>query len=269
MSTIGAVVQLGERLVRNEEVARSNRVGSIIEMSKIRIYIHPEKIENFIEISGKNTIHKLRDVLRLGSENELFVFDGQGKEYLYTIKDISQKQISLKKVRVSGKECFPEPKVILAFPVTKQERINFILQKATELGVSEFIPFTCQRSLSISSLSNKLMRWKKIVIEAVRQSQRLWLPTVNNILSFNKVIEKNYQVKLAASIKGDTLKNVLNMRQKEIFIIVGPEGDFAPREWSKLGENNFNFIKLSVNLLRVETAAVFAVGLVNYFFNQG
>ncbi|MFH1519012.1 MAG: RsmE family RNA methyltransferase [Candidatus Omnitrophota bacterium] len=237
-------------------------------MSKIRIYIQPEKVENFIEISGKNTIHKLRNVLRLGRKNELFVFDGQGKEYLYAIKDISRKQISLKKVRESLKECFPEPKVILAFPVTKEEKINFILQKATELGVSEFIPFTCQRSFKISSLSNKLMRWEKIVIEAARQSGRLWLPPVNNILSFNKVIEKCYQVKLAASIKGDKLKSVLNTRQKEIFIIVGPEGDFTPAEWAKLRENNFKFIKLSINLLRMETAAVFAAGLVNYFFNQ-
>jgi len=233
-------------------------------MSKIRIYIQPKDINNFIEIKDKDLVHKIRNVLRLKKEDFLYVFDGQGKEYLYGIEAIAKKSVSIKRDSLSKSSPVPDRRIILGFPLVKEDKIDFILQKATELGAEGFIPFTCERSLKIKPAKQKLERWTRIIIEAVRQSGRLWIPDVSKILDFKEVIRSNYKVKLAASAAGEKLSHILNGKKEDTFVLIGPEGGFTPFECSQLEESNFEFFRLSSNILRVETASIFSVGLINY-----
>ncbi|MFH1505038.1 MAG: RsmE family RNA methyltransferase [Candidatus Omnitrophota bacterium] len=237
-------------------------------MSKIRIYIEPERIGDLIEIGDRDIVHKLKNVLRLKEKESVYIFDGKGKEYIYTIKNIEKKRIIIEKSLASRLKLIPKKKIILAFPLTKESKIDFILQKATELGVSGFIPYVCERSLKAKPLVSKIQRWKRIVMEAVRQSEALWPPFVENIYDFQKLAESSYELKLAASIEGERIEDVLNSASKEILIIIGPEGDFSPSEFKDLEKNNFKFINLSSNLLKVETAAIFSAGLVKYFLGD-
>ncbi len=237
-------------------------------MSKMRIYIKPEKIENFLEVSDQSVIHKIRNVLRLKPKQEIFVFDGQGKEYVYVIKDISKKCILLKKEKELKRRCFLSRGVTLAFPVVKEEKVNFILQKATELGVRGFIPFVCERSLRGKLAKQKLERWKKIINGAAGQSGRLWMPDISEILDFKEVLRSNYKTKLAASVKGERLSSILDDKKEDILVLIGPEGGFSPLEYSQLEGDNFKFLKLSSHILRVETASIFSVGLINYTINN-
>lgn len=233
-------------------------------MSKIRIYIESKDISELIEIKNKNLIHKIRNVLRLGKEDSLYVFDGRGKEYLYGIEAIAKKSILIKRESLSESSLVGNRRIILGFPLVKEDKIDFILQKATELGVDGFIPFVCERTLKIKVTDKKIERWKRIITEALRQSERLWMPSVSRVLDFKDIISSNYKVKLAASIKGENLNIALNGQEEEILILVGPEGGFSDSEHSQFKENNFKFLKLSSNVLRVETASIFSVGLINY-----
>lgn len=237
-------------------------------MSKVRVYIEPGKIRDLIEIEDKDTVHKLKNVLRLKEGEQVYVFDGKGKEFLYEVKSVDKKKITIKRGSVSRQNPAPRKKIVLAFPLTKEGKVDFILQKATELGVSGFIPYVCERSIKAKPSVSKLERWKKIVMEAVRQSEALWPPFVENIHGFNKLLESGYEVKLAASIEGKKIEDILDDKNKEVLIVIGPEGDFSPSEFKDLEKNNFKLVKLSSNLLKVETAAIFSAGLANYFLND-
>jgi len=237
-------------------------------MSKIRIYIEPGKIEDLIEIEDKDIVHKLKNVLRLGDGEQVYVFDGKGKEYVYAVKNVRKNKVFLGKSSISREISASDKKIVLAFPLTKESKVDFILQKTAELGVSGFIPYVCERSLRVKFTSSKLERWKKIIMEAVRQSQALWPPFIDSVCDFKDLVKSNYKIKLAASIEGKKIQDILSVKSKEVLIAIGPEGDFSPSEFTDLEENNFKFVNLSSNLLKVETAAIFSVGLIKYFLDE-
>ncbi len=231
-------------------------------MSKIRIFIEPQSIGDLVEITDKNIVHKISNVLRLKEKDSIYVFDGEGREYLYEIQRMEKKYFIIKKRKKGRDEPPPLVKLILGFPLIREEKVDFILQKATELGVDGFIPFICSRSLRVKPSESKVKRWRKIVIEAVRQSGRLWIPEVYSVLDFEEVIQQRFSLKLSASIEGENLQKVLNKRIKDILVVVGPEGDFSLKEQEELKVRGFKFIRLSDNILRTETAAMFATGAI-------
>ena len=234
-------------------------------MSRVRIYVAPEEICDSIRIDEKGTIHKLKDVLRLKEDKEIYVFDGKGKEYLYKITEVKRSSVLIEKGKIEREEDCPIKKIGLGFPLLRSEKVDFILQKATELGVWEIYPFVCQRSISKKPLASKSRRWQRIVIEAARQCNRLWVPRVREVLDFKKIITQQWEIKLAASSEGGSLTKRLNKKAGNILLIVGPEGDFSPQEYYELKRNDFRFVGLSPHILRVETAAIFGAGLINYF----
>lgn len=234
-------------------------------MSKIRIYFPPSRIADQLKVNDRAIIHKIKDVLRLKTTEPLSVFDGCGKEYSYQVAEVTKKAILLKEGKLLRKTQPPVKKITLAFPLEKEDRVDFILQKASELGVWEFTPFICQRSIQIQPSANKLERWQRIVVEASRQSQRLWMPQINPVLDFNDLGELGFDLKLVGKLAGKQLSKKFDKTIKNVLVAVGPVGDFTDDEYKKLDSNGFQPVKLSDNLLRTETAAVFAVGLVNNF----
>ena len=234
-------------------------------MSKSRIYIGPDSIGDFLTLDDRDVIHKLKDVLRCKEGSDIYVFDGKGKEYIFKIKEIKKNTVVLGKVELSREENFKGRKIALGFPLVKEDKIDFILQKATELGVYSFIPFVCQRSINVKPSAKKLQRWQRIVIEAARQSERLWIPEIEEVLSFTELIAGDYKKKLVACAQGKEFNPAMLTEEKELLAVVGPEGDFSDSEYRVLGENDFQPINLSEHILRVETAAVFFVGMLNIF----
>lgn len=236
-------------------------------MSIHRIYIRPEDIDTVIDIKDINVVHKTKNVLRLKINDKISIFDGKGKEFLYNVEIIKKDIITVKKEKLLKEYPMCKNRITLGFPLVKEEKISIILQKSTELGVHEFIPFVCQRSLKDEPSSKKKDRWDRIICEAARQSQRLWVPRIKGLVSFKDIVKFDYKLKLAASINGKTVGNYVNDDSCEILILVGPEGDFACSEYKLLEANCFKFIKLGANILRVETACIFSAGLVQYLIN--
>lgn len=234
-------------------------------MSKIRIYIQPGQIAETISISDRTIVHKLRNVLRLASGRDVYVFDGAGSEYLYKVAELTKAGLSLRKEKLFRQQAEPNRRLILAFPLIKEEKIEYILQKAAELGASGFLPFTCQRSLKAKPSDTKVRRWERIVLESVRQSEQLWIPEIMPLAGFEELLAADYASKLAAAINGLKIKDIQPQLKSNVLIAIGPTGDFSPEEYQKLKRNGFKFLKLSSNLLRSETAAAFSVGLINYY----
>jgi 16S rRNA (uracil1498-N3)-methyltransferase len=233
-------------------------------MSKIRIFIRPEEISSRITIRDKNIVHKLTRVLRLNQGDEFFVFDGEGKEYLYQIDSKEQKKLILTQKHLERQKSKPSQTIVLGFPLLTEEKIKVILQKATELGVDHFIPFYCERGLRRTVSPKRYEHWEKVVLEATRQSQRLWVPRIELVSSLEKLSGYPADGKLVAAFEGNNFKTLNLGKWNRILIIVGPEGDFTPEEFRLLREGGFWPTKLSPHILRTETAALFAAGYLCY-----
>lgn len=239
-------------------------------MSKVRVFIPPADISDNIKVVDRSVVHKLKDVLRLLEGADVYVFDGQGSEWVYRISGVSKSCVSLKREGLSRSQAAPATKISLVFPLLREDKLDLILQKGTELGADKFIPFTCRRGLSRKVDARHLERWQKIIIEAARQSERLWLPAVSPALPFADVLKYDCALKLEASFDGNKInKSSFPPSCFEVLLIVGPEGGFTPEEKDAFGEHGYRSINLGCNILRVETAAVFGVGLINYFVKTG
>jgi len=234
-------------------------------MSKVRLFFPKSEIYDVVAIKDKDILHKTNDVLSLKKGESIYLFDGEGMEYRYQIIETSHKCVSLKKEAVERASKEPSVKITLGLPLIKEQKLELILQKATELGIWAYQPFICERSIRERPSSGKRERWTKIVQEATRQSNRLWIAQINEIIDFDTLIKQDFSVKLAASIDGQNITDIAKEKYHKILLIAGPEGDFSPNEYKKLKDNGFRFLKLSENILRVETASIFASGLANYF----
>ena len=237
-------------------------------MSEIRIHIEPSSIKDVLLIGDKDIVHKIYNVLRLRKGQAIVIFDGEGKEYIYNIESVNKRSLTIKKKEIIRDVPASNKKITLGFPLMKEEKIDFILQKATELGIFGFMPFISQRSLQNKPSLSKFVRWRKIIIEASRQSKRLYLPIISNTVSLAELAKKKYDAKFIASIEGSPLEILSGCKKNNVLILIGPEGDFSPKEYSAFQENHFQFIKLSQNILRSETAGMFFTGLMSYFLNR-
>ena len=129
-------------------------------MSKIRIYLEKDKLKPVIRISDKDICHKLKHVLRLNLKEKVFIFDGQGEEFSYWIRQINKKDIVLEKENLTVKSLRCKHKLILGFPLMRENKMDMVFQKATELGASGFIPFISQHS-AVKKKKSRNERWRK------------------------------------------------------------------------------------------------------------
>lgn len=234
-------------------------------MSKVRLYLPKDRVSNIVVLEDKESLHKTKDVLSLEKGEIIYLFDGEGTEYRYKIDATERRSVTLKKEAIERTQNIPDKKITLGVPLLKEQKMDLILQKATELGVWNFQPFISQRSIREEPSAAKKERWSKIAQEATRQSERLWLAQINDVIDFNQLIKQDFSLKLAASANGSKIADMPKEKCSKILLLVGPEGDFSPEEYAKLKTENFSFAKLSENILRVETASIMASGLINYF----
>jgi 16S rRNA (uracil1498-N3)-methyltransferase len=173
-------------------------------------------------------------------------------------------------------EAFPSPtesslEIILLQALPEKERMELIIQKATELGVSAIFPFQSERSISLKereARQKKAHRWQHIAIKAVQQSRRAKVPYVGKCRPFQEVLENCREDGLKVLLwekEGENLKGVLRQSlTQKIYVMVGPEGGFTNREVKLAKEKGFIPVKLGQRILRTETAAIVLVGILQY-----
>ncbi len=233
-------------------------------MGNIRLFF-----SNFITIGmtdmlDKSQSHYLNKVMRV-KENEFFsLFNNKG-EWKAKILKISKGLVEFEIIKqLRQKENIKD--LWLAFSPIKSNYQNFMIQKATELGVTKFLPIIFERTIVRSINVDRL---KKIAIEASEQSNRINIPLIEQTQNLESFLKSNL-VDLIFTDLNSTNKKIdkSKLTNKPICIIVGPEGDFSELEREKiLSFKGVQTVKINENILRSETAVITAISIVNYAIN--
>ena len=235
-------------------------------MNNIRLFFLKSLSLNLTDKLDKSQSHYINKVMRI-KVNKTFSLFNSGGEWEAKIIEISKNIVKfnvIKKLR--QKENTKE--VWLAFSPIKSNYFNFMIQKATELGVTKFLPIIFDRTI-VRKINKE--RLQKIIIEAAEQSNRINVPLIEKAQNLKKFLSEN-KGKLDlifTDLNSKNKKLELNkLNNKPICIIIGPEGDFSEDEREKiLSYEGVNSIKINQNILRSETAAISAISIVNYFSN--
>ncbi len=222
-------------------------------------------------LSGSEWRH-CQTVLRLQTGERLTLFDGEGNEYLAEITSTQSKKAQL---RILNKTNTPPPphSITLVQALPKNKAMDFIIQKATELGVREIIPVQSERStvrLDSRQADEKIDRWREITIEAAKQCGLNWLPVIRPLHSISQAIglKSSHPLGLIGSLQPDAqpLWNYLRQipEDSKIILMIGPEGDFTPAELASARSAGFLPLSLGPLILRCDTASVCAITMVSY-----
>ena len=206
--------------------------------------------------------HHLNNVLRKRKGFKLTITNGQGLEWLGEIVSFKNKKAELKKIKSKvHKESVYKIHLVIA-PAKNIKRIEWMLEKLTEMGISSITPIICNNS---ERKDLKTDRLKKIMISALKQSKQFFLPELNHMISFKDYIKGVKNPFYIAHCKNESLKNLfeIDFKNKENTILIGPEGDFSEEE-IKLSKN-FGGVAVSIgnNILRTETAGIIACNIIS------
>lgn len=219
-----------------------------------RFYSGPDiKLEHYVHIQQAGLLKQWRQVLRFRSGQQLILFNGQGQEKLYSLTQLGNKAAELELItELSAKT--PNKQIYLLWSLLKKDKNDWVLQKATELGVSHLVPVLAERS---EKTGFNLERAQRIVIEAAEQCGRGDIPSVSEPLLLQTAIHQyGAQIPLLAAEQGSRRRKI---SYGEVGVLIGPEGGWSEREKQLFASQEIGQIPLSDFTLRAETAAVIAV----------
>ena len=233
-------------------------------MSNIRLFFSETLSDNMTGKLDKSQSHYLTKVMRV-KENEVFsLFNSNGEweaKVLRTAKgNVEFRLIKQLRKKESSKELW------LAFSPIKANYQNFMIQKATELGITKFFPIIFDRTV-VRKINNE--RLKKIVIEASEQSNRLNVPLIEKAQNLKNFLKSNSINLIFTDLNSKNKKiDKSKFKDKPICIIIGPEGDFSENERNEiLSFEDIQPLKINENILRSETAVISAISIINYVIN--
>ena len=216
--------------------------------------------------------HYLANVLRLTSGNPIVVFDGKGGEYAATITSITKKRVFIDVGPPTNNHNESPLFTELAIGVSKGERMDWVVQKSTELGVNAIVPLLTERSevkLSPERWEKKVAHWREVVISACEQCGRNQLPTLREPQPFARYISVcNSDLKLIFH-PGESNFNVTNFpQQNSVVLLIGPEGGFSEDEVAQAKSGGFDSWALGPRILRTETAPIVALSVLQSYFGD-
>ncbi len=237
----------------------------------VRFFVEPAQLQpEFLVLTGENAQHA--KVLRIRQGEEVLVCDGQGREALCTVSDVSDGQYSLvvNHRRETETEARVRVSVYMAFP--KADKLEHVIQKATELGAYEIVAFPSARCVSRpdeKSLKKKLERWQKIAASAAEQSGRGRIPQVLTLPSYAAALEQAAKADKALLFyeneRATTFKMALSASPYEtVSLLTGPEGGLEVAEVEKAMAAGLQVCTLGSRILRCETAPLCALSAVMY-----
>jgi 16S rRNA (uracil1498-N3)-methyltransferase len=244
-----------------------------------RFFVNKESISAKQVIIADSRVHQIRDVLRMKIGDEIIVLDNTGVEYHVRLTDISQKEVAGEIIGRKKCEAEPHTKITLYLSLVAREKLEFILQKCTEVGVSCFVPVITERSIVRSPekiTKEKLSRYENIISEAAEQSHRGIIPVLRSPINFNQAVSEleNYDICLVGSTSPGVppLKNILQEVEthghaslpEKVAVFIGPEGGFSEKELEVLERRGAKPFSLGKRILRTETAVVCTPAIILY-----
>lgn len=237
-----------------------------------RFFVSREEMEgSFLVLTGENAAHA--KVLRLKNGDDVTVCDGQGRECRCTVSDVSPGQISLvvRSREASRSEAAVQVRVFLGFP--KADKLEHVIQKATELGAYEIVAFPTARCVSRpdeKALGKKLERWRKIAASAAEQSGRGRIPRVTVLPGYAAALAEAAKAEVPILFyeneEGCTLSMALAGHPgfRSVSLVTGPEGGLEPEEVRQAREAGLAVCTLGSRILRCETAPLCALSAVMF-----
>ncbi len=236
-----------------------------------RFFVPKQEIgSSFLVLSGENAAHA--KVLRLKNGDDVTICDGEGTDYICTVSDVANGQISL--VVHSADPSQSEPKVACSvyMAFAKADKFEHVIQKATELGAAELVCFPSVRCVSRpdeKSLVKKLDRWQKIAASAAEQSRRGRIPQVIALPSYSSALKRAAEADLAVCFYENeeqlTFRAAIEAAPfRTASILTGPEGGFESEEVRQAAEAGLKICTLGSRILRCETAPLCALSALMY-----
>ncbi|MBI2995182.1 MAG: 16S rRNA (uracil(1498)-N(3))-methyltransferase [Candidatus Melainabacteria bacterium] len=251
-----------------------------------RFFLNPTQVnwqEKKASIIDSEQIYKVSNVLRLRENDQVVLLDGNGIIYNAQILSCFSRSIQCRLLSRRTVNTEPNLRITIAQALLKGPKFDYALQKNTEIGVCEFIPITCERTVVqikeegiVRELGRRISRYQNIVQSAAEQSERGLIPKVQDILSIDELIKINlsgYDLKLICleRTQSNGIKEVLNSLQdkvQKVLVLIGPEGGFTESEIRTVTSNGFKSVSLGRRIYRSETAGIVISSILFFYFND-
>ena len=232
-------------------------------MSNIRLFYSKSLSLNLTDKLDKSQSHYVSKVMRL-KEKEVFSLFNVSGEWEAKIVNITKSIVEFNVTKqLRQKENTKE--LWLAFSPIKSNYFNFMIQKATELGVTKFLPIIFERTI-VRKINKE--RLEKVIIEAAEQSNRITVPSIDDPQKLKSFLNNDMDLIFTDLNTTNTKIDIKKLTTKPTCVIIGPEGDFSEEEREEiLRFNDVQPIKINENILRSETAVISALSIINYAIN--
>tara|TARA_Y100000992_G_scaffold58185_1_gene35418 strand:- start:1718 stop:2422 length:705 start_codon:yes stop_codon:yes gene_type:complete len=229
-------------------------------MTYIRLFFKENLSDNLNSNLDKSQSHYISKVMRIkeGESFSLFNDSGEWEAKINKIKKGIVNFIIVKKLKNSENNS----EIWLAFTPIKLNYLNFMIQKATELGVTKFIPILSERTM-VRDLNSE--RLNKVIIEASEQSNRIKLPKLEKLVKFKDFIKLYKDTDIVFGDLNSSNNQIKINKDSPVCILIGPEGDFSENERKEILDlKNVKSLKINKNILRAETAAISIISIISF-----
>ena len=232
-------------------------------MSNIRLFYSKSLSLNLTDKLDKSQSHYVSKVMRL-KEKEVFSLFNSSGEWEAKISNITKSIVEFNVTKqLRHKENTKD--LWLAFSPIKSNYFNFMIQKATELGVTKFLPIIFERTI-VRKINKK--RLEKVIIEAAEQSNRITVPSIEDPQKLKSFLNNDMDLIFTDLNTANTKIDLTKLTTKPTCVIIGPEGDFSEQEREEILKfNGVQSVKINENILRSETAVISALSIINYAIN--
>ncbi len=229
-----------------------------------------------VDVSGQELEH-MRKVLRLRPGDRVTLFDDQGWEHEGIIQSYTDRtgEVEILKSYQPGRES--SLKVTLAQGLSKGEKMDWVVEKATELGVQTLVPFLSSHTVprpDSKNIEGRQARWKKIALSAAKQSGRTQIPEILDVSDFGDLVRRPWPCELKLLFwEKESMQNLTQIREvkphlNSLLLVIGPEGGFSSDEASEAMRHGFQSIRLGKRIMRTETAALTALSIAQFLWGD-
>ncbi len=242
-----------------------------------RFYVPNESIKDKEILISGGQAHHILNVLRLKRDDEVVTFDGTGKEYIGFIKETKKKSLIIEITRTREVAKQNKLDITLVQAIPKKGKMDYIIEKATELGVHRIAPIHTERcivNLKSDRAKGRVSRWKRIAQGSAQQCGRQDVPKIDEVRDIDDLLDEvaKHDLAMIACLQDGTkfIKEVLrDFRGKSVIAFIGPEGDFTSQEIEKVVSKGAKPISLGPRVLKSDTAGLVILSILNYEIPPG
>jgi 16S rRNA (uracil1498-N3)-methyltransferase len=247
------------------------------ELTVARFFLTKKNIQGDSAAVAGPELEHMRKVLRLGPGDRVTLFDDEGWEHDGVIRSYSDVSAEIKILNSCRPERESSVRITLAQALGKGDKLDWIVEKATELGASAIAPFLCRRTvpkLDAAAREKKAARWRRIALSAAKQSGRVRVPEILNVMDFSDLVRRPWPCDLKLIFwENETARGLARLREENssvdsLLLVIGPEGGFAPEEVAEAEQSGIQSVRLGKRILRTETAAVAALSLAQFLWGD-